>query len=57
MLEKMKEIISKNPDTVVINMGAGFDNRFERVDNGQIRWFDLDLPDSIAVRKKAFPER
>ena len=58
MLDRqMKEIISKKPDTVVINMGAGFDNRFERVDNGQIRWFDLDLPDSIAVRKKAFPER
>ncbi len=58
MLDRqMKDIISRNPDTVVVNLGAGFDNRFERVDNGQIRWFDLDLPDSIKVRKKAFPER
>jgi O-methyltransferase involved in polyketide biosynthesis len=33
-------------------MGCGLDNRFERVDNGKIRWFDVDLPGSIAVRKK-----
>ena len=58
MLDRqLKEIIEKAPDTVVVNLGAGFDNRFSRVDNGQIWWFDLDLPDSIAVRKKAFPER
>ena len=58
MLDRMvKDFIRKNPDAVVVNMGAGFDNRFSRVDNGRISWFDIDLPDSIAARKKAFPER
>ncbi|WP_296573208.1 class I SAM-dependent methyltransferase [Ruminococcus sp.] len=58
MLDRqLKEIIKKAPDTVIVNVGAGFDNRFERMDNGNIRWFDLDLPDSIAARRKAFPER
>jgi len=58
MLDKsLKEIIRQNPDCAIVNMGCGFDNRFERVDNGKILWFDLDLPDSIAVRKKAFPQR
>ncbi len=58
MLDRqLKEIIEKNPDTVVINLGAGFDDRFSRVDNGSIAWFDLDLPDSMAARRKAFPER
>ncbi|MCR5481451.1 MAG: class I SAM-dependent methyltransferase [Clostridia bacterium] len=58
MLDRqLKQIISKNPDTVVINIGAGFDNRFSRVDNGKIFWFDLDLPDAIAARKKAFEEK
>lgn len=57
MLDRqLSEIIRENPDTVVVNLGAGFDNRFERVDNGKIRWFDLDLPDSIAARKKVFEE-
>lgn len=58
MLDRqLKGIIKKHPDTVVVNVGAGFDNRFSRVDNGRIIWFNLDLPDSIAERKKAFPQQ
>ena len=58
MLDRqLKKIIKKAPNTVVTNVGAGFDDRFSRVDNGKIFWFDLDLPDSIKARKKAFPER
>ena len=58
MLDRqLKGIIKKSPDTVVVNVGAGFDDRFSRVDNGEILWFDLDLPDAIAARKKAFTER
>ena len=58
MLDRMvKDFISKNPEAVIVNMGAGFDNRFPRVDNGSIFWFDLDLPDSIELRKKVFAER
>lgn len=58
MLDRMvRSFIEKNPSCVIVNLGAGFDNRFSRVDNGKISWFDLDLPDSIAVRKKVFPER
>ncbi len=55
--KKLKEMIRKEPDIVIVNIGAGFDNRFSRVDKGRIRWFDLDLPDAIAARKKAFPEQ
>lgn len=54
---QLKEIIKKNPDTVIINVGAGFDDRFTRMDNGKIWWFDLDLPDAIVARKRAFQER
>ncbi len=58
MLDRqLKDIIAKNPDSVIVNVGAGFDNRFARVDNGKILWFDLDLPDAIAARRKAFPEQ
>ena len=58
MLDRqLKGIIKRNPDAVIINVGAGFDDRFSRMDNGKILWFDLDLPDAIAARKKAFPER
>ena len=42
---------------MVVNIGAGFDNRFERVDNGEIYWFDFDLPDMIEARRKVFKEQ
>ena len=58
MLDRqLKGIIKKAPDTVIVNVGAGFDDRFSRMDNGKIAWFDLDLPDAIAARRKAFSER
>ena len=58
MLDRqLKGIIQNVPDTVIVNVGAGFDDRFSRMDNGKILWFDLDLPDAIAARKKAFSER
>lgn len=48
--------IEKYPDAVCINIGCGMDNRFARVDNGRIEWFNVDLPDSIDVRKKVYEE-
>ena len=55
MLDRMvKDFVAKNPTAVIVNVAAGFDNRFSRVDNGKILWFDMDLPDVIATRKKVF---
>ena len=58
MIDRMvKDFITQNPNSVIVNLGAGFDNRFARVDNGKISWFDIDLPDSIVARKKVFEEK
>jgi len=48
--------IAKYPAANIINIGAGLDTRFTRVDNGQIKWFDLDLPEAIAVRSQFFSD-
>ena len=39
--EETNRFLSKNPDTVVVNLGCGLDTRFERLDNGTARWFEL----------------
>ncbi|MCD7998782.1 MAG: class I SAM-dependent methyltransferase [Clostridiales bacterium] len=39
-----------------MNLGSGLDARFFRVDNGRILWFDIDLPDAMAVRQRFFKE-
>ena len=31
--------------------------QFSQVDNGRLTWFDVDLPDQIAVRKKVYEDR
>jgi len=52
----LRKIIDKYSDLTVINIGAGLDTTFQRVDNDKIFWYDLDLPDTIALRKKLIPE-
>jgi O-methyltransferase involved in polyketide biosynthesis len=44
------------PDATIVNLGAGLDTTFQRIDNGRIFWYDLDLPDTIELRKKLIPE-
>ncbi len=54
--DALKKFIKKNPNTTVVNIGAGLDTTFFRVDNGKIKWYDLDLPDAIEFRKQFIPE-
>lgn len=48
--------IEQHPDCVVINIAAGLDARFYRVDNGTLRWYELDLPEAIELRRQFFSE-
>jgi O-methyltransferase involved in polyketide biosynthesis len=54
--EYVCEFIENNPDGVVVNLGCGLDTRFQRVDNGKVTWFDLDLAETIELRKNFFEE-
>ncbi len=55
--DQIKALLEQYPDVVCINLGCGFDDKFSQVDNGKIQWFDVDLPDQIAVRRKVFEDR
>ncbi len=53
ILDKMtKEYIAKNPNSTIINLACGLDNRFSRVDNGKIYWYNLDFESVIQLREK-----
>jgi O-methyltransferase involved in polyketide biosynthesis len=54
--DKILEYISKYPQASIVNIGAGLDTTFYRVDNGLIHWYDLDLPNVIELRKQLIPE-
>lgn len=53
LLDKMvADFIAKNPTATIVNIACGADTRFYRVDNGQIHWYNLDLPMTIEARKR-----
>jgi O-methyltransferase involved in polyketide biosynthesis len=56
MDDVVSRFLAKYPFCTVIEIGAGLNARFERLDNGRVRWFDLDLPDVIALRQSFFLE-
>jgi len=54
--KKIKAFIDLYPEATIVNIGCGLDTTFDRVDNGKIQWLDLDLPDTIDLRKKYISE-
>lgn len=55
--DQLKALLKKYPDALCVNLGCGFDDKFTQVDNGRVQWYDVDLPDQIAVRRKVYSDR
>ena len=52
----VRAFLAAQPAATVVELGTGLNTRFERVDNGQVHWFDLDLPDTIELRRNFFAD-
>ena len=52
----IREFLARYPEGTIVNIGCGLDTTFERTDNGRLKWYDLDLPDVIALRRKFVQE-
>jgi len=52
----LREFLERHPQATVVNLGCGLDTTFDRIDNGHLRWYDLDFPDVIDLRKRFFPD-
>lgn len=50
------DFLAAHPAGTVVEIGTGLNTRFERIDNGRARWFDLDLPDVIDLRRTFFSD-
>jgi len=51
------EYLAKYPDAAVVNIGCGLDDRFSRIDNGKVRFYDLDLPDIMDIKHQLLAPR
>ncbi len=52
----VRTFLAEHPAGTVVEIGTGLNARFERVDNGQVHWLDLDLPDTIELRRRFFTD-
>jgi len=55
------DFLECNPDAVIINFGCGLCSRYERMRDrfsgfNRNRWFDIDFPDVIDLRRKYMPQ-
>jgi len=51
-----RDFLAHHPHGLVLQLGCGLDGRFQRVDNGRVRWVDLDMPPVIDLRRRFFAE-
>jgi O-methyltransferase involved in polyketide biosynthesis len=52
------EFLRRNPDAIVLHLGCGFDSRAFRLEvPSGVRWFDVDVPEVIALRRRLYTER
>lgn len=55
--DEVNEFIATYPDAVIIQLGAGWDARYERLNRPQItHWYDLDLEQVIESRRELLQE-
>jgi O-methyltransferase involved in polyketide biosynthesis len=52
----VSDFLTAHPGGTVVEIGTGLNTRFERVGTGQAHWFDLDLPDTIELRRRFFAD-
>ena len=48
--------VARHPQAVVVNLGAGLDTRYDRLKLKDVDWYELDVPESIELRRRFFGE-
>ncbi|WP_328732568.1 class I SAM-dependent methyltransferase [Streptomyces caniferus] len=50
--------LARHEEATVVHLGCGLDSRVQRLDPGPgVRWYDIDYPEVIALRRELYPER
>ena len=51
-----RDFLARHPDGLVVDLGCGLDTRFDRLDDGNLFWLGVDLPEVIELRRKVLPD-
>jgi O-methyltransferase involved in polyketide biosynthesis len=53
-----RAFLAFHPDCTVLHLGCGLDGRIFRLDpSAGVRWFDVDYPEVIELRRRLYPQR
>lgn len=53
-----REFLAQHPQASVLHLGCGLDSRVFRIDPpASVRWFDVDQPEVVALRRQLYPQR
>ncbi len=53
-----REFLAEHPQATVLHLGCGLDSRAFRIEApAGVRWLDVDYPETIALRRRLYPER
>jgi O-methyltransferase involved in polyketide biosynthesis len=52
----VRRFLGSHPTGMVVALGEGLETQFWRVDNGQMRWLTVDLPEAMELRHRLLPD-
>lgn len=52
----VKDFLKENEGSVALHLGCGLDSRYERINNTDVDWYDVDFEDVIDIRRHFFKE-
>jgi O-methyltransferase involved in polyketide biosynthesis len=52
----VRRFLGSYPAGTVVALGEGLETQFWRVDNGQVRWLTVDLPETMELRNRLLPD-
>ncbi len=52
----VRRFLGSHPAGTVVALGEGLETQFWRLDNGQVRWLTVDLPETMDLRHRLLPE-
>jgi hypothetical protein len=53
---QVRQFMNAYPGATVVVLGEGLETQFWRVDDGKVRWFTVELPETAALRTALLPD-
>lgn len=52
----VEQYLQENPNTIVVNIACGMDTRCYRMQGKYLRWYNIDLPETMRIRSQFLKE-